>query len=70
MKDYKGVREKPIIQMLTSCFGWDKGSRFNIHLVDDDGTLYFYDVYHRWTVVEKSDEGKEFIWVRKDENEA
>lgn len=66
MKDYKGIKKKPRIRMLTSCFGWDSGDEYNVQMIDDEGNLYINDVNQRWTVVYKSDEGKEFVWLRKD----
>lgn len=50
--------------MLNSCFGWDKGSEF-VAAMETDGEIYFNDVFRRWSYVKKTDEGKEFVYLRK-----
>lgn len=50
--------------MLTTCFGWGEGEEFVISM-ETEKELYFDDVNDRWTYIDKLDEGKEFIYIRK-----
>ena len=61
-------RLRPIIEMLHSCFGWNEGDRFTVQMEDKD-YIYFDDAWDRWTALEKSDERKEFIYIRYKELE-
>lgn len=66
--DYKVAKiprnKRPKIRMLASCFGWDNGEEFVI-AVEDETHLYFDDAFCRWTGVEKTAEGNEFVYIRK-----
>ena len=49
-----------MIEFLTTCYGWDEGYLTEI-LDEDDDCYYFEDVWHRYSSVDKSLEGMEFI---------
>jgi hypothetical protein len=51
-----------VILLDEHCFGNDAGDRLNIKMVDENGDMYYYDGFHRWTILEKSEEG--ISWKR------
>jgi hypothetical protein len=70
LTDYKGQHSsrKPRIRMLTGCTWWDKGCEYNVQYEtenDNGGELYINDENGGIAMIEKKDEGKEFVYVRK-----
>lgn len=43
--------------LATDYFGNDAGDIVNIKYVDSKNNVYYYDGFHRWTILEKSEEG-------------
>lgn len=49
-----------LIEFLTTCTGWDLGYRTEIE-EEDSKYYYFNDVNDRWTSIEKTKEGNDFM---------
>ena len=41
----------------------DEGDILRVKAVDEDGTIYYYDSFHRWCYLKKSEEGT--VWKRR-----
>lgn len=49
-----------LLEFLTDCTGWDPGFRAQVESEDPE-YFYFNDVNDRWSCVEKTKEGEDFI---------
>jgi hypothetical protein len=68
LTDYKGLRKKPRIKMLTSCIWWSQDTEYNVQYETENdlgGELYINDECGGIACVEKLSEGKEFIYLRR-----
>ena len=59
--------KKQRIELLTTCYGWERGYVTKI-LSQDDEHYYINDEWGRFSTIEKDKEGVEFIVVGKEYN--
>ena len=61
----KTKSKKRRIELLTTCYGWERGYVTKI-LSHDDDHYYFNDEWGRFSTIEKDKEGVEFLIVGKE----
>jgi hypothetical protein len=58
------------VRLLTRAFGNSEGDILSVKVVDDAGSIYYYDGFRRWCYLEASEEGVSWERIGKPKQEA